>query len=280
MCLIYVILVIFFKYFWLLFCVVEGGFKLGKYSVFFFEVDVFQEVCVVIGFRELVFGCYCCYLFVYLMEVVDDFCYVIIDLEDGLEMDLLYWDEVYVLLQFVLLDNNEVCCLVYFELCDGCKVVLLCGKIIEWFIEVGVEVFVVNYEFLLVGGMDGDLLYYCELVVYDVVENVKQLVCGKVFEYLCKIEFEIGVFEVMGVLLDGLIEVLLFYVCGVMCNYWYECIIDLIGCYSFLDGLVDMDEQMWFYQCIMWVLDFFVGMIDNYVIYLVKQFFGMVEMCY
>ncbi|HBY50287.1 MAG TPA: deoxyguanosinetriphosphate triphosphohydrolase, partial [Alcanivorax sp.] len=52
----------------------------------------------------------------YLMEAADDFCYAIIDLEDGLEMDLLHWDEVYALLQPALPDNNEVRRLVHSEL--------------------------------------------------------------------------------------------------------------------------------------------------------------------
>src|SRR5690606_42165913 len=59
---------------------------------------------------------------------------------------------------------------------------------------------------LLEGRMDGDLLHHCEPVVHDVVENAKQLARGKVFEHPRKIELEIGAFEVMGALLDGLID--------------------------------------------------------------------------
>src|SRR5699024_9913106 len=103
----------------------------------------------------------------------DDFCYAIIDLEDGLEMDLLHWDEVYALLLPALPDTAEVRKLVHSEMRDGRKAALLRGKIIERFIEAGVEAFVANHERLLAGTMKGDLLHHCEPAVSDVVENAK-----------------------------------------------------------------------------------------------------------
>ncbi len=74
-------------------------------------------------------------------------------------------------------------------------------------------------------------------------ENAKQLARGKVFEHPRKIELEIGAFEVMGALLDGLIEASLSHARGTTRNYRHERIIDLIGRHSFPDGLAQMDEQ-------------------------------------
>ena len=94
------------------------------------------------GLREISPGRFCRHPLAYLMEAADDFCYAIIDLEDGLEMDLLHWDEVYALLQPALPDTPEVRDLIHSDLRDGRKAALLRGKIIERFIEAGVEAFV------------------------------------------------------------------------------------------------------------------------------------------
>ena len=147
-------------------------------------------------------------------------------------------------------------------------------------IEAGVEAFVANHEALLAGRMEGDLLHHCEPAVHDVVENAKQLARGKVFEHPRKIELEIGAFEVMGALLDGLVEAALSHARGTVRNYRHERIIDLIGRHSFPDKLDRLDDRERIYQCIMRALDFLSGMTDNYATYLAKQFSGMAETRY
>ena len=128
--------------------------------------------------------------------------------------------------------------------------------------------------------MEGDLISHCEPAVRDVVENAKQLSRSKVFEHPRKIELEIGAFEVMGALLDGLIEAAVSHACNSTKNYRHERIIDLIGRHSFPANLEQLPEQERIYQCIMRALDFLAGMTDNYATYLAKQFSGMAETRY
>ena len=275
----YATLATFLKYPWLSADASESN-KPGKYSAFVSEASAFQEVATATGLRELSPGRYCRHPLAFLMEAADDFCYAIIDLEDGLEMDLLHWDEVYALLQPALPDTREVSELIHSDLRDGRKAALLRGKIIERFIEAGVEAFVANHERLLLGRMEGDLISHCEPAVRDVVENAKQLARSKVFEHPRKIELEIGAFEVMGALLDGLIEAAVSHARNSARNYRHERIIDLIGRHSFPDNLEQLPEQERIYQCIMRALDFLAGMTDNYATYLAKQFSGMAETRY
>ena len=276
----YATLATFLKYPWLAGHAGDNGVKPGKYSAFLAEADAFREVCAATGLRDLGDDRYSRHPLAYLMEAADDFCYAIIDLEDGLEMDLLHWDEVHALLSPALPDSAEVRSLVQSEMRDGRKAALLRGKIIERFIEAGVEAFVVNHDGLLEGTMRGDLLHHCEPAVSGVVENAKQLARGKVFEHPRKIELEIGAFEVVGALLDGLIEAALSHARGKVRNYRHERIIDLIGRHSFPENLSALDERERIYQCIMRALDFLAGMTDNYATYLAKQFSGMAETRY
>ncbi|MBQ24391.1 deoxyguanosinetriphosphate triphosphohydrolase [Alcanivorax sp.] len=276
----YATLATFLKYPWLSADAGSASSKPGKYSAFVSEAEAFREVAHATGLLEHSPGHFCRHPLAYLMEAADDFCYAIIDLEDGLEMDLLHWDEVYALLQPALPDSEEVRELIHSDIRDGRKAALLRGKIIERFIEAGVEAFVANHERLLQGRMEGDLISHCEPAVRDVVENAKQLSRSKVFEHPRKIELEIGAFEVMGALLDGLIEAAVSHACNSTKNYRHERIIDLIGRHSFPENLAQLPEQERIYQCIMRALDFLAGMTDNYATYLAKQFSGMAETRY
>ena len=104
----YATLATFLKYPWLSIDATDSNgasSKPGKYSAFVSEADAFREVAAATGLREIAPGRFCRHPLAYLMEAADDFCYAIIDLEDGLEMDLLHWDEVYALLQPALPDT-------------------------------------------------------------------------------------------------------------------------------------------------------------------------------
>lgn len=252
----------------------------GKYSAFLSEREAFREVCEATGLEPVAADHYQRHPLAYLMEAADDFCYAIIDLEDGLEMDLLQWDEVYALLQPALPDTDEVRSLVFSDMRDGRKAALLRGKIIETFIEAGVQAFLANQERLLRGLLEGDLISHCEPEVRDVVENAKSLARTRVFEHPRKIELEIGAFEVIGALLDGLVDAAVGMAHGDHSNYRHERIIDLIGRHSFPPELRELGEQDRTYECIMRALDFLAGMTDNYATYLAKQFSGMAETRY
>ena len=252
----------------------------GKYSVFTAEHRAFREVCEATGMHALNNGVYARHPLAWLVEAADDFCYAIIDLEDGLEMDLVQWDEVYALLKPALPESREVDELVRADMRVGRKAALLRGKIIERFIDAGVKAMLDNHEALLAGEFSGELIGHCEYEVRDVVKNAKVLARSKVFEHPRKIELEIGAFEIIGTLLDGLIEAALSQARGDESNFRHQRIVDLIGRHSFPDPGEAMDEPERIYQCMMRAVDFLAGMTDDYATYLAKQFAGMAQTRY
>ena len=277
----YATLATFLKYPWLSHHSTEADCpRPGKYSAFVADQGAFTEVCEAAGLARIGEHRYARHPLAYLMEAADDFCYAIIDLEDGLEMDLLHWDEVLALLAPAFPDSDEVRDLVHSDLRVGRKAALLRGKIIERFIEAGVEAFMANHDALLAGSLSGDLISHCEPAVRDVVENAKQLAKSKVFEHPRKVELEIGAFEVIGNLLDGLIEAALSYALKDSSNYRHERIIDLIGRHSFPPDFESLPEQERIYQSFMRAVDFLSGMTDNSATSLAKQFSGMAETRY
>lgn len=252
----------------------------GKYSAFVADQRAFLEVCQATGLKPLGDNRFARHPLAYLVEAADDFCYAIIDLEDGLEMDLLGWDEVYQLLAPALPQNEEVNRLVKADIRVGRKAALLRGKIIERFIDSGARTFIALHDKLLAGEVQGDLLDYCPDDVRQVVTQAKQLARQKVFEHHRKVELEIGAYEVIGTLLNGLIEAVVSHAKGDDSNYRHQRIIDLIGRHSFPPNLRTLNEQERIYQCMMRALDFLSGMTDNYATYLAKQFSGMAEIRY
>lgn len=274
----YATLAAFLKYPWLAQVARAGQVaRADKYSAFSAERDAFVEVCEATGLRRLGNDHYSRHPLAYLVEAADDFCYGIIDLEDGLEMDLLRWEEVHALLRPALPHDDEVAALLRSDLRPGRKAALLRGKIIEHFIDGGVSAFMRHHDALLAGSMEGDLIGWCDAPVRDVVEGAKLLAKTQVFEHPRKIELEIGAFEVIGTLLDSLVDAAVAHACGGAINFRHQRLINLIGAHTFPPQLASMTPVERRYQCIMRAVDFIAGMTDNYATYLAKQFNGLAE---
>ena len=271
----------FLKYPWLATVAKSGATpRRDKFSAFGAEHSAFEEVCRATGLRTRGDNFFARHPLAFLVEAADDFCYAIIDLEDGLEMDLLHWQEVYPLLQPILPRNDEVKHLVQSDFRPGRKAALLRGSIIENFIDAGVQAFMQQHDRLLAGEIDIDLISLCAAPVRDVVEGSKQLAKTRVFEHPRKIELEIGAYQVIGTLLDSLIDAAIAFAENDRSNFRHQRLINLMGTHTFPPDLADLPEPEKRYQCIMRAVDFIAGMTDNYATYLAKQFNGLAEVRY
>ncbi len=251
-----------------------------KFSAFGAESAALLEVCNATGLRRRGDHFYSRHPLAFLVEAADDFCYAIIDLEDGLEMNLLHWNDVFPLLQPILPDSHEIVELVHSNFRPGRKAALLRGSIIEHFIDAGVSAFMQHHDELLAGNIDGDLISLCAAPVREAVEGSKQLAKTRVFEHPLKIELEIGAYQVIGTLLDRLIEAAIAYAENDLSNFRHQRLINLIGTHTFPPNLNQLDKSERRYECIMRAVDFISGMTDNYATYLAKQFNGWAEVRY
>lgn len=277
----YATLATFLKYPWLADAAKNGiAPRRDKFSAFDAESAALAEVCNATGLNARGENYYSRHPLTFLVEAADDFCYAIIDLEDGLEMELLRWDEVLPLLQPVLPDNEEVLRLVQSDFRPGRKAALLRGNIIENFIDAGVHTFMQHHDELLAGNIDSDLISLCATPVRTVVERSKELAKTRVFEHPRKIELEIGAYQVIGTLLDSLIDAADSYADGDRSNFRHQRLINLIGEHTFPPQLAQLSPIEKRYQCMMRAVDFIAGMTDNYATYLAKQFNGLAEMRY
>lgn len=266
----------FLKYPWLsAYSLQENCPRPEKYSAFINEAEALHEICAANGMHLVEPERYARHPLAYLVEAADDFCYAIIDLEDGLEMGLVSWPAVQEVLSPVLPASAETDAIMQADLRVGRKAALLRGKIIGHFISSGVQAFLQHHGTLLAGQLQGDLISHCSPEVKQVVDNAKTMAKTQVFEHPRKVELEIGAFEVIGTLLDGLIEAAVSFANEDTHNFKHQRIIDLMGPKSFPPHLFTLPKEQRFYPAIMRAIDFLAGMTDDYATYLAKQFSGM-----
>jgi dGTPase len=252
--------------------------KKNKYGVYTSELTIFHEVADKVGLiSKDGDDWYCRHPLVHLMESADDFCYGILDLEDGLEMGILSWDEMYGILKPVIPANSvselesEIS-----KLSFGRKTPILRGKVIDRYVEAASEAFI-KHQNQYLSGDPTELIELCEEDVKNSILSAKDIAKNKIFNHPRKIELEVGSYNVISTLLS------------VMCESVYEWtntpesmsfrskrIIDLIGESTFdpkiKSGETDVSKD---YLALMRVVDFISGMTDNYATFLAKQFNGM-----
>jgi len=255
--------------------------KPNKYGVYQSELSLFHEVAGAVGLlRQPGDDWYCRHPLVHLMEIADDFCYGLLDLEDGLDMGILEWDEVFAVLR-PLLDPSKVDALArdLQALRPGRRPPLIRGKVISALVEDASAAFVKHEDEILLG-RHHELLPLCSKSVQECVSAAKTLAKEKVFLHPRKIELEIGAYNTIATLLKVMCQAsdeLL--TTGKASNFRSSRVLDLIGPNTFHPLIRDEKTcpNTPRYLALMRVLDFVSGMTDNYAMHLAKQFSGMGE---
>lgn len=265
----------FIKYPWLAADATSGLRPLkDKYGIYRSELDLFNEVADATGLRKLGDGWRCRHPLANLMEVSDDFCYAILDLEDGVEMGILDWDKVFEILSLVLDDQQKNQLMKDMQgMKVGRRLSLVRGKVISAFVDAGAAAFMDNHDKIMSGGAFG-ILDKCDRNVRDCVAAAKALARDEIFQHPRKVELEIGAYSTISTLLDVSCAAALNYVRnGGVADSKTIRVVDLLG----LD-LVSMGDGRKLsrdYAAIMQVLDYVSGMTDNYAMHLARQFNGL-----
>lgn len=137
----------------------------------------------------------------------------------------------------------------------------LCVKVIGCLLESVVVVFLESEEVIFNGEFDEEL--FVQLLVFVFLQVVLKLVKDMIYMVCLVLEIEIVGFEVFGVLFGlfiNVVEVGVGYICLIFC----ECMLFKLLLIQFFgyDGEFLFD----FYNCLLQVVDFVVGMIDFYVV--------------
>lgn len=206
----------------------------------------------------------------FLMEAADDFCYGLIDLEDGLYMGIIQWQDIFDVISplFTELDAQSLEDKLN-TISENQRPQWVRGRVMDAYISAAVDAFMDNEQAILAGSIDVDLISLCRLEVRESVENAKNLAKQKIFAHPKKVEVEIGAYDVIATILQQLIPPL--QILAQSSVLPYECTEAQI---SVINGLLKDIPQLLIkdeYHLYMSVLDFVSGMTDNYAIILHQQ---------
>lgn len=258
----------FLKYPWTVDHLGKHGEKSAKFGCFQTELPILEQVADRLGLIKQGPNRWCRHPLVYLMEMADDICYGLIDLEDGIEMGILRYPEVEQILKPLFAKEWQV----YqkdFDRADNHRrrLSMLRGKAMEKLVAAASKAFIDNEEALLAGELTGDLSQHCPVEVMEAIQGAKQLAKERIFKDPRKTAIEVGAYSTLATLLNLFLQAAREIVTSGRSTYRNSRVLEIMG--------PSAPKPDWsLYQAYMRVLDFVAGMTDNYAADIAKQFSG------
>ncbi|MDQ7730936.1 deoxyguanosinetriphosphate triphosphohydrolase [Halomonas sp. SpR8] len=247
---------------------VRYGGRAGKFGAYQSEQALLKEVAEAVGLLPQGEQRWCRHPLAWLVEAADDICYALLDLEDGLEMGILRYEEVVEILrqiagdfppEYAEMERNNVS--------QRRRIALLRGAAMERAVNDVGAVFVQHEQALLSGTLSEDLLELCHPDLGWGVQAAKQLARERIFQNERKAKLEIGAYTTLGILLEAFIGAAHELHHTGHSSFKHQRVLALIGENTPLPSwpLYDSYRRM---------LDFIGGMTDHYAVDLAQEMGG------
>ncbi|MDQ2070840.1 deoxyguanosinetriphosphate triphosphohydrolase [Natronospira bacteriovora] len=175
-----------------------------KFSVFRDQFDVFSRVANELGLIDQGDGKFCRHPLCFLVEAADDICYAIMDLEDGVELELLTFKELYDVFEGLTSDSYDD--LMTEHISDRRRIARLRGAAMQSMIDHAVRSFKEHYESIMAGEFSDNLVECGKGVTPEAISAAKNAARNRVFTASRKTQLEIGSFSSIGVLLTAFVK--------------------------------------------------------------------------
>ncbi|MHB0775185.1 deoxyguanosinetriphosphate triphosphohydrolase [Halomonas sp. WWR20] len=250
---------------------VERATRAGKFGCYQTERHLLAEVAERLGLKPIGDHAWCRHPLAYLVEAADDICYALLDLEDGLEMGILRFDEVAeVLIQIAGGIPADYAAMRDEGVSQRRRIAALRGAAMERAVnEVG-EVFVQHEQTLLQGTLQANLLELCHPDLDWGVTAAKQLARERIFQNERKAKLEIGAYTTLGILLEAFIGAAHELHHTGTSTFKHQRVLALIG--------ENTPRASWdLYASYRRMLDFIGGMTDHYAVDLAQEMGGRLK---
>lgn len=241
-----------------------------KFGAFLSEKPILNAIGRDLGMLQSADGKWSRHPLAYLLEAADDICYVILDLEDAIELHILNFDEVKEILLLLCGDLEYDDAIFTSEASARRKISALRGKAMENMVRSVIDVFAAQYEAIMKGVYHGELLLDGDAMVREGVLIAKKIAREKVFPDTRKAELEVGAYSILGTLLTSFSDAVYEqkHPSHGEISYCTQKVLRLMGIHapSSSDSLYTGYRRM---------LDYISGMTDNYAAYLARQFAGV-----
>ena len=244
------------------------GYKKHKFGSYQNELPLLEQIANKLGIPKLDDEHWARHPLVYLVEAADDICYGLIDLEDGVEMDLLDYAEVEALLLDLVGDDlPETYRLLGPKDSRRRKLAILRGKAIEHLTNAAARAFVEQQPALMAGTLEGDLVAHMHGPAKTCVLNAKALARDKIFNDKRKTLHEIGAYTTFEILLNAFCGAALEQHTHGTLSFKNRRIFDLLG-----HAAPQPDWSL--YKSFMRIIDFIGGMTDSYATEMAREMTG------
>jgi len=258
-----------------------------KFSAYLSEEQILRTVADHVGLLEIGAGKWARHPLAHLVEAADDICYAVVDLDDGVELGILKFDDLIDLFQPLFEELEWEGLKKEFLLNDSFRVNLarLRGGIFDKLVHAALEAFTKGYGDIMAGRVSKDIIQTF-LDPNDprarIIEAAKALARDRVFADSRKVEIEIGSFAVFNTLLEAFCDSAVSKADFLMASstrdkpsWKADLILKFLGNHAPNDHNGPLPGSKWNeYQCLRRVLDFICGMTDNYATFVAKQING------
>ncbi|WP_352338000.1 deoxyguanosinetriphosphate triphosphohydrolase [Psychrobacter sp. 16-MNA-CIBAN-0192] len=138
----------------------------------------------------------------YLLEAADDICYALIDLEDGVHLNMLSYDEVAAILYKLIGESSDANYLPS-HMSVRQSLAALRARAMMRLVNTVTDAFVANSDALLAGTLTGSLFAHCDATVQNGINDAKQLAREKIFNHPSKVRMELMANQCLHRLLDA-----------------------------------------------------------------------------
>lgn len=257
----------------------------AKFGAFITEEKILEQVAETVGLVSKGRHEWCRHPLAFLVEAADDICYAIIDLEDGVELGIVSFEEVVELLTKDFEPSERRRIQDSFGPREAYRVNLsrLRGPVFDLVIDSAINGFMKGYEKIMSGNYHGDVfgLVPKSDLGRGIVERSKKFAADRIYGDQKKVEIELGCYSTFECLLDEFCEAAL--ACAqsltshkgeVTIGWKSKLILRLLGDHTPSEGNAPPGYHWTEYQCLRRVIDFVSGMTDSYATYVAKQLRG------
>ncbi|MDE4453665.1 deoxyguanosinetriphosphate triphosphohydrolase [Psychrobacter sp. DAB_AL62B] len=138
----------------------------------------------------------------YLLEAADDICYALIDLEDGINLNMLTYTEVAAIF-YELIGERPSAISLPAHMSVRQHLASLRARAMMRLVNAVTDAFVTNSDAMLAGTLQGSLFAHCEATVQSGITQAKELARDKIFNHPSKVRMELMANQCLHRLLDA-----------------------------------------------------------------------------
>ncbi|ALH96535.1 deoxyguanosinetriphosphate triphosphohydrolase [Acinetobacter equi] len=177
----------------------------AKFGCYQSEKQILLQIAEQLGLIQLGENHFCRHPLTYLLEAADDMCYALIDLEDGITLNMLTYSEVEPIFLDLIGEYGIPSELNMQNTTWQQKIAALRGRVMKRLVDEVTTAFAKQHWQILSGQLQGCLLDYCAPDISTGIQRAKELARIKIFEHPQKAGLEIIGHQSLQTILDAFI---------------------------------------------------------------------------